>query len=110
MRPFIPLLLLAGVAGCTGTGVTKAQITAIEVSVTEAEVLAKAYLDQPVCPAPAPCSVPATRAKVIHDAHAAHDAFLVLQAAKAPDAGTAMSLTLAAIAVLKSDTPAVPAN
>lgn len=114
------VILAAGalaLAACSTTGgspttapVTKAQIAAIEVSVTEAERLAKVYLDQPVCPAaapavPTPCSVPATRLKVITQAHAAHDAFLTLQGASAAQAPAALAATLAALQLLQEATP-----
>ena len=107
MRTFVPFTFAFCFlwTGCTASPPTKAQIAATEVAVTQAERLAKTYLDRPVCPAPAPCSAPATRVRVIHDAHAAHVAFLVLQNASEANAQASMAMVEAAIAVLKSDLP-----
>lgn len=101
-------LLLTGAACSPGTpaspGISKAQIAAVEVTLTEAERLVKRYTDLPVCPAPGtPCSTPGVRMTLIADSHAAYGAFKQFQAA--PSQVTLEAAQLA-IALLTRETPA----
>jgi hypothetical protein len=106
--PTLAAVVLAGtLMGCSTPAavapVSRADIAAIEVSVTEAERVAKICLDQTV----GPCTVPATRAVIIRDAHAAHDAFRRLQVESAAGAPAAMVAVQEALRLLTSETPVV---
>lgn len=88
-------------------GVSKAQVAAIEVTLTETLRLVKLYTDLPVCPAPAPCSVPGTRVTLITDSHAAYGAFKRLQATPSD---ITLAATQVALDLLRNETPVVPAK
>jgi hypothetical protein len=104
------VVVLGTLMGCSTPAalapVSRADIAAIEVSVTEAERVAKICLDQTV----GPCTVPGTRLVIIRDAHAAHDAFKRLQVASAAGAPAAMVAVQEALRLLTAETPAVSAN
>lgn len=105
MRRLFPVLFLLAAScaalammGCTPGqpigAISKAQIAAVEVSVTQAELLAGKCLAVRI----GPCGVPATRATIIAAAHDAHDTFKQLQAAPSPTALTAAELALTRLA------------
>lgn len=120
MKPFVRILftcslIIGTTLGCTpnSTGVvsatapvSKADIAALEVSLTEAISVANTCLAQTV----GPCVTPATRATVIADVHTAHDAFKKVQADN--NAGLPVVLTAVNLAMSKltSDTPAIPSG
>lgn len=95
------VIMICALASCgvnSTQPVSKAEIAATEVSLTEAVKVANLCLAQAV----GPCTVPATRLAIIGDAHSAYEAFKILQSSKSPAATTALTI---AIAQLIRDTP-----
>lgn len=106
MRRTIPVLFCAllATAGCGSSATkpaSKADIAAVEVSLTSAIRLANTCLAQTV----GPCRVTATRAKLIADIHTAHDAFKQVQAMNAAGTPVTLSLVTTAMSQLVADTP-----
>lgn len=97
MNRLILASVLSILAGCatSGGGVTPAQVAAVEVSVTEAETLALAYVSQPGVP-------PQAEALVLRDGQSAHDAARALRVS--PTAAT-LAAGEAALEKLRSDVP-----
>lgn len=87
-------------AGCSPTApVSKAQIAAAEVALTEAERVAALYVHLTACPAPAPCADPTTVTRIRTDARVLDGLYATLtQAATAnqPEALTALTVATAA--------------
>lgn len=111
MRRLIPLLFLTLIlAGCgnattqTATApVSKADIAALEVSVTEAVKVANLCLTNKV----GPCGVVTSRAVIIADIHEAGDAFHRLQTASASGQAAALAAANEALLQLTNVTPVI---
>ena len=99
IRYAIPLAALLAVGGCANPGV-KAKVDAAVVALTTAERVALIYTGLPRCPAPSPCSDPATVQR-IKDAD--NQAYQAVKAAEQNEA--LLSVALQAIATLQSVTP-----
>jgi len=107
MRPLVLILFLVG----CGTNVTpsapvsKADIAAVEVTLTAAVNAANTCLNLKA----GPCTSPAVRTPMIADIHAAHDTFKQVQ--RDNNAGLPVSLTAltAVLSRLATETPVAPA-
>lgn len=106
LLPMLAFLAALATNGCTSGPVSKADIAAVEVSLTEAVRVANICLAQSV----GPCTVPTTRTAIIADVHSAHDTFKQVQ--RDNNAGLPVSLTALNVILsrLTSETPAVPAS
>jgi len=103
---FFSCVIFGTAVGCSGTDkpVSKADIAAVEVTLTSAVRLANACLTMPT----GPCRDPVLRPNLIADVRKAGEAFYKVRADN--DAGQSVSLTALNLAItqLVATTPAIP--
>jgi predicted small lipoprotein YifL len=122
VKPLLIAVAVFSLAGCGSNGslssatapVSKADIAAVEVSLTTALNLANKCLGATPAQALVPCQSPTLRAVMIADEHKAVQAFTTLQNASADGQPAALAAVNVALQQLASETPsaatAVPAK